>query len=79
MIAMLTTTIYQDLDMYIFLENAIRGGVSTITKRFARANNPYMPDYDETKPTTYIVYLDANNLYGMLIIQTADKVIIIRD
>ena len=53
-----------DMDMYLMWESAIRGGLSQISKRYAKANNKYMKDYDETKDDEYIVYLDANNLYG---------------
>jgi hypothetical protein len=60
----------QDLDMYIFMESAVRGGVSTVTKRYARANNKYMQDYDETKVSSYLSYLDANNLYGWAMSQS---------
>ena len=35
-----------------------------VSKRYAKANNPLVPDYDPSKPNTYIIYLDANNLYG---------------
>jgi hypothetical protein len=46
-------------------ENGIRGGVSTISHHYAKANNPYLVDtYDKDEPTNYIIYLDANNLYG---------------
>ena len=45
-------------------EKGIRGGISHITKRYAEANNKYMKDYDPDKPSNYIQYLDANNLYG---------------
>ena len=41
-----------------------RGGIATIINRHAMANNPLVQGYDETKPTSYITYLDANNLYG---------------
>ena len=54
-----------DPNMYLMIENGIRGGISTITKRYAKANNPYMGEkFDPNKETKYIPYLDANNLYG---------------
>ena len=54
-----------DPDMYLLVEAGIRGGISTITKRFAKANNPYLgSDYNPKDPSKYIMYLDANNLYG---------------
>ena len=53
-----------DPDMYMMVEKGIRGGVSMITTRHSKENNPCMTDYDPKHPTTYIEYLDANNLYG---------------
>ena len=51
-------------EMYTFIERSIRGGVSQISKRFAKANNSRCKDYDPLKPITHLIYLDANNLYG---------------
>ena len=46
------------------VKHGTRGGVSTISHRYAQANNKYMPSFDASKPSSFIAYLDANNLYG---------------
>ena len=51
-----------DIDMYQKVEKGIRGGISVITYKYAKANNPYVPGYDASKPSNYQMYLDANNL-----------------
>ena len=53
-----------ETDKYLFIEKGSRGGISYIAKRYAKANNKYMSDYDSEKPSTFIIYLDKNNLYG---------------
>ena len=58
-----------DIDKYLFVEGGIRGGMSQISKRHAEANNKYMKDYESTKETSSITYLDANNLYGWAMCQ----------
>ena len=53
-----------DPDMLLMCERGIRGGITQSVHRWAAANNPYMDEYDSSKPTKYLQYLDANNLYG---------------
>ena len=53
-----------DIDMHLFVERGMRGGISMVSKRHAKANNPQVPGYDPSKPNKHIMYLDANNLYG---------------
>ena len=54
----------KDYDMLMMFERGIRGGITHISKRYASTNNKYMKNFDESKPSTFIQYLDANNLYG---------------
>ena len=50
--------------MLLMVEKGIRGGICHTIHRYAKANNKYMIYYDENKEISYILYLDANNLYG---------------
>ncbi len=53
-----------DQDMLLMFMKGIRGGLSCIMKRYVEANNKYMINYDSRKESSYLVPVDANNLYG---------------
>ena len=53
-----------EIDIYLFIEKGLRGGICYIAKRHSEANNKYTKNYDPTKPSIYTPYLDMNNLYG---------------
>ena len=51
--------------MLLMFERGIRGRITQSVHRWAAENNPYMGSaYDKSEPTKYLLYLDANNLYG---------------
>ena len=53
-----------DHDMLLMVEEGIRGGICYSVHRYAKANNKYMKNYNNNEESSYIQYLDANNLYG---------------
>ena len=53
-----------DIDMFLMLEEGIRGGICHSVFRHAKANNKYMKDYDKNKEPSFLIYTDYNNLYG---------------
>ena len=53
-----------DIDQHLFIKEGIRGGVAMISHQYTWANAPGMENYDASKRNNYIMYLDANNIYG---------------
>ena len=51
-----------DNDKYLLIEKGLRGGISYIAKRYSESNNKCMKNYNSTKPSIYIEYLDMNDL-----------------
>ena len=62
-----------DIDMQLFIEKGMRGGILYIAKRHLKANNKYMECYDSSEESKYITYLDANNLYSWAMSQIKKK------
>ena len=50
--------------MFFMYEEGIRGGICNKVHIYAEANNKYMKNYDKNKESTFLMYVDANNLYG---------------
>ena len=53
-----------DIAMHLLIEKGMRGGIPYFANRHSKANSKYMKYYDEYKDNKFIMYLNANNLYG---------------
>ena len=58
-----------DIDMHLFIERGMRGGISYIAKRYCRANNEFVKGYDSSLEKSFITYWDVNNLYGAAMLE----------
>ena len=54
----------KNVNLELMIETEIRGGMRQSIHRYAKANNKYMNSYDKNIESSYLVYLDVNNLYG---------------
>ena len=52
-----------DNDMLLMIEEGIRGGICQAIVPLIKANNKYLKNYDKSLPSSFLKYLDANNLY----------------
>ena len=50
--------------MLLMVEERIRAGMCQSTHSYTKENNKYMKNYDKNVESSYLTYLDANNLYG---------------
>lgn len=62
-----------DVDMHLFIEQGTHGGISTVSKQYAKANNPCVKDYNPNNPNNNIQYLDANNHYSCVMCKPLPK------
>ena len=56
--------VISDIDMLLFIEKGIRGGICHSVRRNAKTNNKYLKDYDVNKESSFLIYIDYNNIYG---------------
>ena len=54
---------------HLLIEKGLREAISYIVKKYIKPNKKYMTDYDGSKKSTFIVYLDSNNLNGWAMVQ----------
>ena len=50
--------------MLLMFEKGMRGGISQAIHKYAKANNKYIKNYNKNLTSSYLMYLDANNVYG---------------
>lgn len=56
--------LFEDIDMYLFIESSVRGGITQQSCKFTRANNQSCPDYNPSVSLSHILYIDVNSMYA---------------
>lgn len=64
-----TIDLIRDVNMYLLFKKLVKGGLSMVSKRFSEASNKYLTPTLPVSDSTYLLYLDANNLYGWAMMQ----------
>ena len=57
--------LFSDIIIYLIIQIVLHYEMCIVSKRYTKASNPQCSDYDSSKPNSWIIYLDANNLYGL--------------
>ena len=65
----INSKLISDIEKYQFVESVIKCIISLICKGYAEAHNIFLKSVDANKTTSYIIYLDANDLYGHSMMQ----------
>ena len=58
-----------DIDILLIVEKGTRGGICQAIHRYTKANNKYMKNFDKDIISSYLMYLDGNNVYGWVMSQ----------
>ena len=53
-----------DIDLLMLVEKGFGIGICHAIRRYAKANKTFIKNYDKNIQLSYLMYLDANNLYG---------------
>ena len=53
-----------NIDMLLMAQKGTRGRICQAIHRYAKVNNKYLKNYDKNFTSSYLMYFDANNLYG---------------
>ena len=58
-----------NIDMLMMVKKGTRSRICHAIHRYTKANNKQMKNYDKNKESSYLIYLDVNNLHGWAVSQ----------